>query len=1126
VSRKTESPAIPEGGEDAIQAIKEGLEIGLGRRGNQLERFVTFRDLVDGGFSVEGGAGKLRITGIGDGDGDGGGGLFPGDPGGDVEIGDDDLTKPPRPVNVRARGLSLDSIGVSWGPPGYNNHYYAEVFASRHDNWSQIAASFDVTKPVTFRNQCPYLMGKSTGSLFLHTDLNSTVPSISSRTAIHQIELDPALGPLVRFAGEHQFSVDDTVIFSGTDWDNSGYVGKVVQVFVDSIRISIDFNYRKPLVDEEGNYLPNNTLPTDVLVSDSELIREANQDELEAALNPETIFYWVRFVSAANVVGDPQSEEGVPGQVMLNPEAILDILVGRIRMSNLANELIAPITYVQGPLIPRLDLSDERFEILSEDVITQIGRIDALDYEINNEGGRLSAVEGYFISSGFGGGESFAAFIDDLRINVTNEDSTLTQLKTWQIGLDPAGDGLALASKIDRIDIKAEANRIAVDGLESLEIRFDDGLAEGVGEIIARIAGRELVNLDDEGALVHISDKLVLDLGGENVSLNQLAQNVHFANEAIYNSITLKVQQNSSGVITAAGFGIGMQGDPSDPGSLISTFAVSADQFAIMSPGSQGRLVTGIFNKPGYSYQLRLSPGEGDKLQVGKEVTVAFPSDAPTAIVNAFRGRTYKVKERSPSYISINLVDPDSGVDSPARPESLGYTGGLEGYACYPIQNVPFVVDSKTGTVGIRGTLVVDGMISANEAEINDLLRANEIWSRRITNHGLAYSTSILGEAIATPRRSGWAVRMNTPGFDRNYPQTVFQFSRWGIRTDDVGENADPEDYFHLASEGNSPSLNDALKLDTVFSLGTMMTSQGRKGFGYLRGSLLVDGNARIVNLTEDRGHFTQMDNQFPMMIMPLTDALDQSWTDVSPWDNWDYGTGATLSSRMEWVRRNAFFWVDKFGDAGFNTRSGAIYLNDNPLELPASGGNIKVIRRLGRGEGRVFVSATVEVDSNRTSAADRMGVWYLLMLVPSSQSLTIAGSGYRAYSPSSLVLNHRPRETGLGSNFVVLRATGQPSGDVKNIINRYTANVGGINITGYFCNASTPSGRSLSGSVRVAPGSYKAAVVVANLYAQRGGPLYGTPGGGGNDDSGPGGCVTILNGKVHSQQTSDRDGF
>ena len=152
--RRTQVPAIPEidrsaeGIDRSLRAIKENLEVGYGRRGDPLDRFATLRDLRDGGIAgvaVDGRGGAI-VTGP---SGPGTGAPLPDGPT-RPDYGDNDYTAPPKPQNVRARGMPPDTnpamppgqssmgvVMVTWDSPGYGNHYYAEVYRMKRGDFPQ-----------------------------------------------------------------------------------------------------------------------------------------------------------------------------------------------------------------------------------------------------------------------------------------------------------------------------------------------------------------------------------------------------------------------------------------------------------------------------------------------------------------------------------------------------------------------------------------------------------------------------------------------------------------------------------------------------------------------------------------------------------------------------------------------------------------------------------------------------------------------------------------------------------------------------------------------------------------------------------------------------------------------------
>jgi hypothetical protein len=247
-ARKTVMPAIPPVGsasspEDLrrfADATKEALEVGLGRRGDTLDRFLTVRDLEDIGV-VRTKGGTLVGTGaaIPPG-GQPGAPIFqPGDP----DFGDEDYTIPPKPTNVTARGIPPSSIMVTWDPPNYSNHAYTEVFVLQanpsFDAMLARSPAFDRGKPHnTSTNPHVSFAGTGSGSQFFHRDLVRLV--------------DPTL------------------------------------------------------------------------------------DALDQALNPTAYFYWVRFVSTANVPGPFHTTgAGAMGRLSIDPVAVLDAMAANIRDSGI-----------------------------------------------------------------------------------------------------------------------------------------------------------------------------------------------------------------------------------------------------------------------------------------------------------------------------------------------------------------------------------------------------------------------------------------------------------------------------------------------------------------------------------------------------------------------------------------------------------------------------------------------------------------------------------------------------------------------------------------------------------------------------------------------------------------------
>ena len=105
MARETKLPAIPNSNDPSVKALKEALEVRLGRRGDALDRGLTLRDLYENGVIDVVGLPVLPVVG-------GGTGGLPISP--RPIIGD--TSQPPAPLNVVASG-GFTGIIVSWSKP-------------------------------------------------------------------------------------------------------------------------------------------------------------------------------------------------------------------------------------------------------------------------------------------------------------------------------------------------------------------------------------------------------------------------------------------------------------------------------------------------------------------------------------------------------------------------------------------------------------------------------------------------------------------------------------------------------------------------------------------------------------------------------------------------------------------------------------------------------------------------------------------------------------------------------------------------------------------------------------------------------------------------------------------------
>lgn len=1046
-NKKTDHPAF----ESSDDPVVESLEIGLGRRGKPLDRWVTFRDLKDQGAFLVDDSGVIIGAGGAIGGGAGGGGPADGGDNTDPDFGSNDPTIPPAPTGVSARGIGIDSIGVSWNPAEYSNHAYAEVFASRNQGWSNIRDTFNPERPISGTNSTPYFMGRASGNTFLHTGIAGTVPSIEVSSEVESItdrtgessayNLEVCLPPGV---AQSTFPVDETIYLQApTPWPGDGIQGTVEGYNGDCVLLQATFG------DVDFSALPPGVTATAIRPT----------DDLDAALEPDPVYYWIRFVSTAGVVGPVQGEDGASGQVFIDPEAVLNILTGRIRVSSLAQELIAPIGWVSGPVSEYNSVTD---------FVTALG-----DEAVTSFSKELWAA---YIGEITPGGATGGAALSEIRGELNDTGAFIEALNTLQLGSEG----------------------------------FD-----GFPDLMATVVQRQLVALDDGGALAYIGDTLQVQVGEDSFSLNEIGQSAIVAGDSVRNSITLRVQQSTGGVLYAAGFGIGLEGAVNDPESLVSTAAFAVDQFALMEPGRGGRLVNSITRSDEFTYRVTVETGSDpdgfdDGLQVGRSVAFAVGPRAPEQVRDAIAGVTFRIAQRSGGVIS--LVEAE---DAPLLPINVSTRD--EGYALFPEQSIPFVVDTVTGTIGVRGRLVVDGLIAATRAQIQELA-ATDTFTGSLTVFGLANTKALIGERIATPRYAGWAMRMQRPGTPDD---RVLELSRWQRVFDGLDPgiiSTDPNAYPHLA--GDEPS-------DTSFYL----TAQGD---AYLRGNLTVGGNSRFwTGYQEDPGDFfVQMDQEFPIFIMPRGSA-EAGGLPVIDGLELDY-----TNDMRSAVRSQSLFWVNRDGTAGFNTANGAIFVDDTPLSPPNGDGTVDVKVRLDDGAptglGRVMVNSTFQITANRfasggSNAGDRIGCTYAVFVVPYNVDYTSS----EAITPSARGRMTMPNETQspalenpgyLDNHFVIIRANSNSSGSWADPGYRafqqwqQEKGIGGFKAQEFF-SAAPMGGRTALGAIELpSSGNYKILIAIVERYSQGGVALFGAPTSGNTDQ---GSAVNVWNASAFVEQVS-----
>lgn len=405
----------------------------------------------------------------------------------------------------------------------------------------------------------------------------------------------------------------------------------------------------------------------------------------------------------------------------------------------------------------------------------------------------------------------------------------------------------------------------------------------------------------------------------EFVATNQTLSSVSIqSRNNLRNLWTVRMNQSVGGATYAAGFGLGIETDLTN-GQSLSTFAISANQFVVSGPTTPFFRVVALAALQSGLLQLTVaSPIPGGITATKFAVSAVDVADSPdpdfvvARAVSGLEGDAFYnvgsqtvVLSRAAGW---GLPVGFSFTEAQCRKVGLSIVGP---------QSIPFIIDTQRQVVGIRGSLIVDGLVrsqvgdfdnlAADNAFINHLraqtVNANVVIGQRIIAGVPAQSaTGQIGDG-AISQVSNYIVELSNPG-DPSNPRSPFRYYR--------------PNPFHSVAE-----------LDR---------------FGNLRigGNLEVGQNA-VVNTT-DGSHLVSIGGPGadPGRTFPLWIGLRTN-----------YGPNGSLR-RSD----NAILAVRSDGEVSFDAD---ILLRGDPLTVPTSTGVIQV-QAPRSGLARVFLSAQLSI--------------------------------------------------------------------------------------------------------------------------------------------------------------------
>ncbi|MEO5626998.1 MAG: DUF1983 domain-containing protein [Dokdonella sp.] len=913
--RRTVVPAIPTIGTSTREltafgnAVKEATEVAHGRRGDPLDRFVSVRDLKDAGIvnTTSSGAGGLTVTAPPA--TDPGAPIFtPGDP----DFGNNDYTPPPAPTNVSVHHIAPSGLMVTWDPPAYDHHDHAEVFRLPQSGmtagnvaipptFNLAASGFDPTKPVGPGNVHPNFAGRANGTIFSDVDL---------------------------------------------------------------VRLTVP-----------------------------------GQNALDAALNPSTYYYWVRFVSTANVVGPyaPNANAGASGALSIDPNLVLGLMITNVTNSNAYHTLLGLNPTLPNPILDAGGVSqyvNAQDNLLHGSINQQLVRIIGTS-DNPNAPGQLPTIY---------------QSLSTLTANVTANSVNLNQLDTWQAGLSLAASnnsgGTATSSVFSYTRTSADATLVSLtlahpaDG-DQFHVGDAITLVASPGSPLAPIAGAQTVFGSGGGSvLIRPSNALAVSSGagvvvvGVSISLSGTGSSSDPATfisliASIFHNVYVSVdpataigqqiaivqaqigalsttvsqvttaQQNTNGtldamwsvgmqsiqgngLVYAAGFGLGLQTSANDDGSFstLSTFLINANQFAVMGTSAPGAIINAI-SLSGQSGSVTLSTAahgitSSQDINNPNKLVFAIASGRPrgqttdnplsglgldgmSAIVTGVGGAT----------ISVSF---DGAAGTGAFPFVSQSGISAFGNAAMPATNIPFIIDTTRGVVGIRGKLIVDGLVRATTGDFNTLTA------------GTAFIHSLQAQIVNANVVIGQRIIAGTAGSGALTDAQVSSISNYIIELANPVTSQYPLRYWRPSTGVSNFDLD---KLGNI----------------RIGGNLSVGRNAVVAttgpNLTSIGGSGSD-GSEYPLWIGPRT----------------AYGTSG--EGRTE---SNGLFWVKDNGRAGINAQ---VYLGEFPLIAPTADGYITVPPSRSGGPATVFVSGVVNLvpDGDGSGSSTRTDLGATLMLV------------------------------------------------------------------------------------------------------------------------------------------------
>lgn len=462
----------------------------------------------------------------------------------------------------------------------------------------------------------------------------------------------------------------------------------------------------------------------------------------DAVRENTTYYYWIRFVSMANVIGPYNSTNGTQVTTGQDPTRLLQLLTGQIRESQLYQDLGARINLIDGP-------------------VSLAGSVAARVYA--EELARIAA------------DTSLGSSITTLQNTTATQATQLTSLTTRTSAAESsivslqnttASQATTISSLNTRVG-SAESNITNLQSTTSTQASSISSLTTRVGSAETNITNLQTTTSNQATSISQLSSTV----GGFSTSIQTLTSTTN----GLSGQYTVKIDSNGY----VSGFGLAstpINGTPS------SSFIVRADSFAIASPSGPGI-------SPSIPFIVRTTPTtiNGESVPAGVYIDSAWIANGTISSAQITSLTATKITAGTIT-AAIDLRSPivRSGSVLPGNPGFyLGDYGGVNqfyiGNGSVGINGRALQFDGTNAIVrggiyayfGTIGSILIDanGISSSNYVSGSSGFSLNQSGAAEFSNvtvRGAVYSTfgqiggiNISGNGLSTSNfgaGTGWSI--------------------------------------------------------------------------------------------------------------------------------------------------------------------------------------------------------------------------------------------------------------------------------------------------------------------------------------------------------------------------------